>query len=162
MRTQLQDGDILISITADIGIIGYVNALLSKPAYINQHIALVRFDSSKSNSLFLSYFLACENSQKLFRGSTDLGAKAGMSLEKIRSIKLALPPLSEQKAIALFLSDTDALIAACDRPITKKRNIKQGAMQQLLTGKMRLPNFSGEWEVKKLGEVSPLQRGFRD
>lgn len=146
MRTQLQIGDVLISITADIGIIGYINASITKPAYINQHIALVRFDLNKANSLFLSYFLACENSQKIFRGSTDLGAKAGMSLGTVRNIRLVLPPLSEQKAIALTLFDTDALIAACDRAITKKRNIKQGAMQQLLTGKMRLPSFSSEWE----------------
>jgi type I restriction enzyme S subunit len=79
-RTQLQDNDLLISITADIGIIGYVSPLIPKPSYINQHIALVRFDSSKVSSKFISYFLASENPQKLFWASTDTGAKAGMSL----------------------------------------------------------------------------------
>jgi type I restriction enzyme, S subunit len=70
-----------------------------------------------------------------------------------------LPPIAEQKAIALTLSDTDALIAACDRAITKKRNIKQGAMQQLLTGNKRLPGFSGDWEVKKLGRLFKFKNG---
>ncbi|BAY96420.1 type I restriction-modification enzyme S subunit [Tolypothrix tenuis PCC 7101] len=66
---------------------------------------------------------------------------------------LALPPLPEQKEIAQSLSDVDALVTECDRLITKKRNTKQGTMQQLLTGKKRLPGFSGEWEVKTLGEI---------
>jgi type I restriction enzyme S subunit len=60
---------------------------------------------------------------------------------------------TEQQTIASALSDVDALITALEQLITKKRNIKQGAMQQLLTGKKRLPGFSGEWEVKKLGEI---------
>ncbi|MEG5018126.1 MULTISPECIES: restriction endonuclease subunit S [unclassified Microcoleus] len=160
MRSQLQEHDILISITADIGITCYVNTSVPKPAYINQHIALVRFAPHKINSHFVSYFLASENSQKLFRGSTDLGAKAGMSLLTVRKIMLALPPLSEQKAIAQALSDVDAAIAELDRLITKKRNIKQGATQQLLTGKKRLPGFSGEWEEKKLGEILDYIKGF--
>lgn len=70
------------------------------------------------------------------------------------------PPLHEQRAIAAALSDVDALLAKLDQIIAKKRDIKQAAMQQLLTGKKRLPGFSGEWEVKKIGEIAPLQRGF--
>jgi len=62
------------------------------------------------------------------------------------------PPLPEQQAIASALSDVDALIAALAQLITKKRNIKQGAMQQLLTGEKRLPGFGGAWEVKTLGD----------
>jgi type I restriction enzyme, S subunit len=131
-RTQLYDGDLLISITADIGIIAYVDNRLQKPAYINQHIALVRFDQEKVNSQFVSYFLSHESSQKWFRGGTDQGAKAGMSLITVRKIKTAIPPLSEQEAIACTLSDIDALIESLDRLLTKKRQIKQGAMQELL------------------------------
>ena len=66
----------------------------------------------------------------------------------------------EQTAIATVLSDTDVLIEHLKRLIAKKKAIKQGAMQQLLTGKKRLPGFSGEWEVKKLGEVMYLQGGY--
>ncbi|MFV9632025.1 MAG: restriction endonuclease subunit S, partial [Methanosarcinales archaeon] len=60
---------------------------------------------------------------------------------------------------ASALNDVDALITALEQLITKKRNIKQGAMQQLLTGKKRLPGFSGEWEVKKLGEIAEITMG---
>jgi type I restriction enzyme S subunit len=72
--------------------------------------------------------------------------------KSIRAIQFPLPPLPEQQAIASALSDVDALITALEQLITKKRNIKQGAMQQLLTGEKRLPGFGGEWEVRKLGE----------
>ncbi|MFZ4614803.1 MAG: restriction endonuclease subunit S [Rectinemataceae bacterium] len=73
---------------------------------------------------------------------------------------LPLPPLPEQRAIAAALSDVDALIAKIEALIAKKRDLKQAAMQELLTGKRRLPGFSGEWEVKRLGElVSSLQYG---
>jgi len=152
-RTQLQNGDLLVSITADIGIIGFIDDSIPKPAYINQHIALVRFDPAKTNSKFLSYFLAGENSQRLFFASTDQGAKAGMNLAGVRKIKAAFPPTSEQRAIAAALSDVDALLAKLDQLIAKKRDLKQAAMQQLLTGQTRLPGFSGEWEVKQFGEV---------
>ena len=69
------------------------------------------------------------------------------------------PPLDEQKSIADALSDADALIESLDQLIAKKRQIKQGAMQELLTGKRRLPGFGGRWEVKRLGDVGKCIRG---
>ena len=57
------------------------------------------------------------------------------------------------------MSDIDALLHGLERLITKKRNIKQAAMQQLLTGKTRLPGFSGEWEMKRLGDVVKISKG---
>ena len=66
---------------------------------------------------------------------------------------IAIPPLPEQRAIAAALADADGLIAALEGMIAKKRDLKQAAMQHLLTGKTRLPGFSGEWEVKRLGEI---------
>ncbi len=159
VRTQLFEHDVLISITADIGIVGYVDDNVPTPAYINQHIALARFDSTKVCGKFISYFLASEKPQKLFRASTDTGAKAGMSLGTVQKIKTALPPLPEQRAIAKALSDVDGLLGGLDRLIAKKRDLKQAAMQQLLTGKTRLPGFSGEWVVKRLGEVGRFSKG---
>ena len=66
----------------------------------------------------------------------------------------------EQRAIATALSDVDALLDGLDRLIAKKRDLKQAAMQQLLTGETRLPGFEGEWEVKRLGDhVTFLRNG---
>jgi type I restriction enzyme S subunit len=161
-RTQLQTGDVLISITADIGIVGYVTSLVPKPAYINQHIALMRFDGSRICSKYVSYFWAAENSQRIFRAMTDSGAKAGMNLTTVKQILLAVPPTHvEQEAIAEALSDADALIESLQQLIAKKRQIKQGAMQALLTGNRRLPGFEGgDWLSQTIGDVAPLQRGF--
>ncbi len=77
-----------------------------------------------------------------------------------KQILIPLPPtVQEQQAIAAALSHVDALISALDKLIAKKCGIKQAAMQQLLTGKKRLPGFSGEWKVKKLGEIGLLKKG---
>lgn len=70
----------------------------------------------------------------------------------VRPLAFPLPKRGEQRAIATALSDVDALLGALDRLIAKKRDLKQAAMQQLLTGQIRLPGFSGEWEVKRLGD----------
>jgi type I restriction enzyme, S subunit len=70
-----------------------------------------------------------------------------------------VPLLPEQRAIAAALSDVDALISGLNQLIAKKRDLKQAAMQQLLNGKTRLPGFSGEWKVKRLGELAKIQRG---
>jgi type I restriction enzyme S subunit len=140
-RTGLQDGDVLISITADIGIIGFVDESVAKPAYLNQHIAMIRFDRALVSSQFIAYFLASERPQRLFVASMDVGAKAGMNLTSIRKVRVALPLLSEQRAIAKALSDVDRLLTALEALLAKKRAIKLGAMQQLLTGKKRLPGF---------------------
>jgi len=77
----------------------------------------------------------------------------------VKSFILPIPPLPEQRAIARVLSDFDRLIESLDKLIEKKKKIKKGAMQQLLTGKKRLPGFSGEWIKKKLGEVVNFYKG---
>jgi len=78
-----------------------------------------------------------------------------------RILPIVLPPTkAEQTAIATALSDTNSLINSLEKLIDKKRAIKEGAMQELLTGKRRLPGFGGEWKVKKIGNIAPLQRGF--
>jgi len=76
-----------------------------------------------------------------------------LNASMLRSMDIPLPPLPEQRAIATALSDVDALIASLDRLIAKKRDMKQAAMQELLTGKRRLPGFSGEWEVKSIKAI---------
>ena len=69
------------------------------------------------------------------------------------------PPLLEQRAIATALSDIDGLLGGLDRLIAKKRDLKQAAMQQLLTGEIRLPGFIDEWEVRRLGDLVQIEKG---
>lgn len=82
-----------------------------------------------------------------------------MSLLTVRKILLPLPPPAEQRAIAAALADVDALLAALDALIAKKRAVKQATMQQLLTGATRLPGFEGEWERKLLGNIGTFSKG---
>lgn len=76
------------------------------------------------------------------------------------NVVIPLPPTkTEQEAIAEALSDADALIESLDQLIAKKRQIKQGAMQELLTGKRRLPGFGGEWVTKDMGDLGAFLKG---
>jgi type I restriction enzyme, S subunit len=152
-RTALHAGDILISITADIGVIGFVDNSIPLPAYINQHIACIRLRPDKANSLFQSYYLASHEPQRRFREMTDVGAKTGINLKTVGKIKLLSLPVAEQKAIATALSDIDALLAGLKRLVAKKRDLKQATMQQLLTGRTRLPGFCSGWKETTLGEI---------
>lgn len=77
-----------------------------------------------------------------------------ISRSALGRIPFELPPLPEQDAIATALSDVDALLGALERLIAKKRDLKQAAMQQLLTGQTRLPGFEGEWEMSRIGDVA--------
>jgi len=81
------------------------------------------------------------------------GGRGGLNLQLIKNFPILLPPLSEQRCIAEVLSDTDTYISSLKKLITKKEAIKQGIMQELLTGKKRLPGFNGEWIEKRLGEL---------
>ena len=80
--------------------------------------------------------------------------------EQVRACPFAVvPPAVEQRAIAAVLSDVDELIGSLEALIAKKRAIKQAAMQQLLTGRTRLPGFVGEWETRRLGDLGVFCKG---
>jgi len=77
----------------------------------------------------------------------------------LNRVQIPYAPLPEQRAIAGALNEVDALLGALDQLIAKKRDLKQAAMQQLLTGNHRLPGFHGEWEVRRLGELAKIISG---
>jgi type I restriction enzyme S subunit len=100
---------------------------------------------------FLVYLFRSMSSEwgKLMAGSIH----NTIYMPAFKILRVVLPPITEQEAIAEAMSDADALIESLEQLIAKKRHIKQGAMQELLTGKKRLPGFGGEWEVKSFGDV---------
>jgi type I restriction enzyme S subunit len=88
-------------------------------------------------------------------------AQPQLTVGGINDLLIPLPrTLAEQETIAGALSDADAWIESLEQLIAKKRQIKQGAMQELLTGKRRLPGFSGQWETKRLGDIALLRNGY--
>lgn len=90
---------------------------------------------------------------------SESSAQPGLSVLKLLNLTVIVPKKSEQTAIASVLSDTDALIENLEKLIAKKRNIKQGVMQELLTGRKRLEGFNGEWDKIKIGEVADIHKG---
>ena len=120
--------------------------------------AVVRTGLDKS---FAYYFL---KQDKLFAFVEKLSQRSsgqtGVDLKELRSYPLPLPPtLAEQEVIAGALSDADAWIESLEQLVAKKRQIKQGAIQELLTGKRRLPGFRGEWKKVQLSSLGNFAKG---
>jgi type I restriction enzyme S subunit len=117
---------------------------------------------SKSDELLHEYRRYCFQTaairqQFLFYA---VGTKVvGISKTNIPKLFLPVPPLAEQRAIAEALSDVDELLGGLNRLVVKRRDLKQAAMQLLLTGQMRLPGFHGEWKVKRLGDLAEIVSG---
>lgn len=156
-RTSLRAGDILISITAELGKIGWVNEGLGE-AYINQHTALIRLNKEKASTMFVAYLLSSQEMNTKINRLNDSGAKAGLNLPTIRAIPLSLPPLPEQKKIAQILSTWDKAITTTEQLLANSQKQKKALMQQLLTGKKRVLDkngvrFSGEWNIYKFGNL---------
>ena len=108
------------------------------------------------------YFFYLYFSNNFYSRIMQMTAKSSVDSvrrEMIANMRMPVPPPEEQRTIAATLSDVDALLAKLDEFIAKKRDLKQAAMQQLLTGQTRLPGFSGEWEVKRLGDVLKVRHG---
>lgn len=137
-------------VTGRSGTIGKVNFIEQNYFPHNTSLWVTDFKGNHPKFVYYLYIAA-----KLERFGTGSGVPT-LNRNDVHLHKVALPPLSEQQAIAEVLSDADALVTSLDRLITKKRNIKQGAMQLLLTGKKRLPSFSGDWETKTLGKIAEI------
>ena len=155
--TEIRVEDVFLNITgASIGRSALADARI-RGGNVNQHVCIIRAQQTKLYPRFLNYCLLSETGQRQIDSFQAGGNRQGLNFAQVRSISIGLPPLPEQRAIATALIDVDALLGALDRLIAKKRDIKQAAMQQLLTGQTRLPGFHGEWEALKMSEKSTLK-----
>ena len=155
----VEPGDILLSLVGTAG-----RVLVIPPdapeGIINPRLIRFSFDKNLISPPYFRFLFETKSYQALLARSAQGGTMGVLNAGILRPICIPFPRLPEQEAIAEALSDADALIESLAQLLAKKRNIKQGAMQELLTGKKRLPGFSGEWEVRLLGQIAPLQRGF--
>lgn len=158
-RAVPQIGDILITREAPLGEVCAVPG--GRRVCLGQRMMLYRPSSAETDSSYLLYALMSSpvrtNLLRKIGGSTVGHAK----VDDIRYLQFARPPLHEQRAIAAALRDVDALLEGLTRLIAKKRDLKQAAMQQLLTGQTRLPGFHDEWQVKTLEESADCLDGLR-
>lgn len=158
-RNRVEPGDLLFAWSGTIGSSFGARVWSGPSGVLNQHIFKVAIDERQITLPFsLAVFARVEEDI----AKQAHGFKASFVHVKksdLVKVPLPLPPLPEQSAIADALSDVDSLLALLDRLIAKKRDLKQAAMQQLLTGQTRLPGFQGEWEIKRLGELADMVSG---
>lgn len=121
---------------------------------VNQRVALLR-PNSRIEALYLYYSL---DRNPYFLAFDDGAKQTNLSKMDFLSCPIVCPPLPEQKAIATALSNVDALIQKLEKLIAKKRDIKTAVMQQLLTGKTRLPGFVGDWLLKEFGRIVGIRK----
>lgn len=152
----LDERCLLISISGSIGKVGVFDNF--QTAFIGGAVAVGKFNNSEYLD-WVKYFFLSEFGQYALLSNMKSGSHQNLILDDIRKIKIPLPTLEEQKAIAKVLTDTDQLLQNLKMLIAKKKAIKKGAMQELLTGKKRLDGFSGEWEEKTLGEIVVFTNG---
>jgi type I restriction enzyme, S subunit len=151
--SEIVERDVLLNITgASIGRCAVATADVAK-GNVNQHVCEIRANQEKLDPSFLCNFILSQVGQRQIDSFQAGGNRQGLNFGQIRSLTVPIPPLPEQEAIATALSDVDALIEALDAAVAKKRAIKLGAMQQLLTGKTRLPGFDGEWTPRRVGSM---------
>ncbi len=149
--------DIFISVAGTLGIVGKVPKELDGANLTENADRITNITCSQD---FLLHVLMSPLIQNTIDSIQTVGAQPKLALTRIRKFIIPAPPLPEQRAIATALGDVDALLGALDRLIAKKRDLKQAAMQQLLTGQARLPGFHSEWDVKALGELFTFSGGY--
>lgn len=164
--TRLRDGDLVVADASEdeigVGKSVEIRNLGTTDAVSGLHTFLLRSRDKRVLDGFRGYLLESRPAKgQLRRLATGLKV-FGISKQSIGVIRALLPPVREQRAIAKALSDVDKLLAELEALIDKKRAIKQAAMQQLLTGKTRLPGFSGAWEKKRLGVIASIKTGSRN
>lgn len=150
-RSRLDSGDILLSIRGSTGDVAIVPDCLNG-ANITQDTARVRTNAGVGRD-YVQFALSGPILQRQIRTHTIGQAVKGINIGEVRKLKIPLPSLPEQKAIAEVLGCWDKAIRGYERRIEKKRNIKKGLMQRLLSSKQRLPGFGGEWKEVQLGKV---------
>ncbi|MEV5715470.1 restriction endonuclease subunit S [Amycolatopsis mediterranei] len=125
-------------------------AILELAASMNQACAAIEV-GSRVDANYLFHYLDSRYAD--IRAMSNSGSQDNLSGELVRSIPVAIPPIGEQRTIAGVLNDADELIRSLERLVVKKRAIKQGLMQQLLTGRTRLAGFTDEWGVRTIASL---------
>lgn len=149
LRSKVDYGDILYAM---IGTIGNPVLIEFQPSFAIKNVALFK-PYNMQMGRFLKYYLECSFFTKKLEGVQNGSNQNFISLAAFRNIDIVLPTKKERDAISAVFSDIDNLITSLKKLIDKKKSIKQGAMQELLTGKRRLSGFDKIWEKKLFGEI---------
>jgi type I restriction enzyme S subunit len=152
-KSRPRKGDLLLTKDGTLGRLAMVD---NRTVCINQSVAILR-PNTKAVSQFLKALLESPPYQRRMLEDAGGSTIKHIYITIVNRMPVGVPPTKgEQEAIAGVLNDADALIESLGHVLAKERQVKQGTIQDLLTGKKRLPGFSEEWEVKRLGDVGAI------
>lgn len=130
-RTKVQEGDLLISITADLGRTGVVSKeLADHGAYINQHLTCIRLDKTALNPLYVAYYMESEAGKEQFQSKNQNGVKAGLNFNAINSLRLLVPPLELQEKFTFFVEQTEKTKLTLQESLGRLEVMKKALMQE--------------------------------
>jgi type I restriction enzyme S subunit len=156
---KVKAGDILFCLRGSLGKFGLVSSNFGHGA-IASSLVIVRHKEALVSREYLCCYFGSALCAQMIETWAGGAAQPNLGAKELARFSIQRPPLPEQRAIAEALSDVDGLLGGLDRLIAKKRDLKQAAMQQLLTGQTRLPGFHGEWEVKTFSDLFKFSGGF--
>lgn len=155
-RYKLKNNDILLTIVGSLGRVAIVSDYKNNYTF-QRSVAILRFND-EVNPLYAYHTLTSTVFQKELLKRESKGAQGGVYLGDISKIKIQIPEKPEQERIVGVLEVWDEYIEKLEQKIALKEQLKKGLMQQLLTGKHRLPSFSEKWIVRKMGEFAKESR----
>ena len=130
-RTRVQENDLLISITADLGRTGIVTKKIAEHgAYINQHLTCIRLKQDKLNPLYVAYYMESDAGKEQFIAKNQSAVKAGLNFNAINSLKLMVPPLALQNQFAAFVERVDQQKQTVQQSLEKLELMKKALMQE--------------------------------
>ena len=130
-RTRVQEGDLLISITADLGRTGVISKeIAERGAYINQHLTCIRLNRDLLEPLYVAYFMESPAGKEQFVSKNQNAVKAGLNFNAINSLRLLVPPKTIQQEFLAFVAQVDKSKSVNDRIIDRLQKTKASLMQE--------------------------------
>lgn len=130
-RTKVQEGDLLISITADLGRTGVVTKEVADyGAYINQHLTCIRLDKKALHPLYVAYYMESEAGKMQFQSKNQTGVKAGLNFDSISSLNLMVPPLNKQSDFVSFVAKVGRRKLTIQQSLDKLEVLRKSLMQE--------------------------------
>ena len=130
-RTKVQEGDLLISITADLGRTGVVSKeIATHGGYINQHLTCIRIKKDYLNPLYVAYYMESEAGKAQFQSKNQSAVKAGLNFSSINSLLLSVPSLDLQNTFVTFVKQTEKTKTTISRSLDKLERLKKSLMQE--------------------------------
>ena len=157
----VRHGDILFNRTSETQTEVGLAAVYAddEPVVFGGFVIRGRFASAALDPTYAGYALRAPTVRSQIVSQGQGAIRANIGQENLKRILVPVPSQNEQRAIAKALADADELVGSLEALVAKKRDIKEAAMQELLTGRTRLPGFAGAWEARRLDELARMASG---